>query len=137
MTISVKPSFGNITPDTKGPSDSLSPAIKDNVELKIKDSLRSQKNRELDVGNEEIQLTELKEAKVSIDILEAAVNRLNEFVKASERNINFSIDKDTGKTVVKLTDKDNNVLRQIPSEEVLRLIKNLETNKGTIIEDHA
>ena len=137
MTISVKPSFGNLTPDTKTPSDSLSPTFKNNVELKPKDLQNTQEDRELDIRNGKNQLSELKEEKVSIDTLEELVNRLNEFVTASERNINFSIDKDTGKTVVKLTDKDNNVLRQIPSEEVLRLIKNLETNKGMIIEDHA
>jgi len=137
MTISVKPSFGNLTPDTWAFSDSLSPVSEVHVELKPKSLQSTQKDREPGVRNEEIQLSELKEEKVSIDILEAAVNRLNEFVTASERNINFSIDKETGKTVVKLTDKDNNVLRQIPSEEVLRLLKNLEMNKGMIIEDHA
>jgi len=137
MTISVKPSFGNLTPGTKTPSDSLSPTFKNNVELKPIDLQNTQEDRELDTRNEKNKLSELKEEKVSIDTLEKLVSRLNEFVSASERNINFSIDKDTGKTVVKLTDKDNNVLRQIPSEEVLRLIKNLETNKGMIIEDHA
>jgi flagellar protein FlaG len=58
--------------------------------------------------------------------LERAVNTLNSKVQAVQRDLNFSIDEDSGRTVVKVVDSTTDeVIRQIPSEEVLALARNL------------
>jgi flagellar protein FlaG len=59
--------------------------------------------------------------------LEATVSQLNSALQQAGRSLNFSIDKDTGITVVQIRDqKTNEVIRQIPPEEALALAKNLD-----------
>lgn len=66
--------------------------------------------------------------------LQEAVNKLQDYVDNYNRDLSFSIDDDTGRTVVRLMDSDKNVVRQYPSEEVLNLLEHLEQNKGLFID---
>lgn len=55
-----------------------------------------------------------------------AVNRLNEFVQTIERNLQFSVDEETGYTVITVIDsKTEEIIRQIPPKEVLEMASNL------------
>lgn len=66
--------------------------------------------------------------------LKDATDKTNEFLKALDVELLFSIDKDTGKTVVKVTDKQTgDVIRQIPSDEMLAIAKVLDTLQGLVI----
>jgi flagellar protein FlaG len=68
---------------------------------------------------------ETKVAKES-DELKQAVSQLNDFVQNMQRNLQFSIDKESGAMVVKVIDaKSEKVIRQMPSEETLRLARSL------------
>jgi len=69
--------------------------------------------------------------------IEQAVDRLRDYAANFDRDLQFSVDDATGKTVVQLLDSEDNVLRQIPSEEVLEMMKRLEQNKGLIFRDEA
>jgi len=63
--------------------------------------------------------------------LDHSVRNLNDFVQSVKRNLQFSIDNDSGRTVVKVIDADTDkVIRQIPSEEVLSMAKRLEEQAG-------
>ncbi|WP_438971091.1 flagellar protein FlaG [Methylophaga sp.] len=66
--------------------------------------------------------------------LESAVSRINEYVQNIQRSIEFSVDEATGKDVVKILDKQTEeVIRQIPSEEVLAIAKSIaDYNADTI-----
>ena len=65
--------------------------------------------------------------------LEASVSRLNEFVQSVQRDLEFSIDELSGETVIKVMDSQTEeIIRQIPSEEVLALSRNIETLKGVL-----
>lgn len=58
--------------------------------------------------------------------LDYAVNRLNEYIQNSRRDLHFSVDKDSGRVVVKVIDSETReVIRQIPSEEVVALARGL------------
>lgn len=72
---------------------------------------------------------------ISRERIEEAVGKLQDYADQYKRQIRFSVDDDTGRTIVRLYDKDDNVLRQIPSEEVLNLLKSIEQNKGLLFED--
>ncbi len=74
---------------------------------------------------------------ISREKIAEAVGKLQDYADQHKRNIRFSVDDETGRTIVRLYDKDNNVLRQIPSEEVLNLLKSIEQNKGLLFEDQA
>jgi flagellar protein FlaG len=60
------------------------------------------------------------------DNLQQAVSKLNDYVQNMQRDLHFSIDKESGAMVVKVIDsKSEKVIRQIPTEETLRLARNL------------
>lgn len=70
--------------------------------------------------------------------LNDAVQHLNDTANLFNTSLQFSIDPATGSNVVKVVDQSNNqVIRQIPSEEALRLSKAIGEFKGLLVKDHA
>lgn len=70
--------------------------------------------------------------------LEQAVKAVNDFVKPFNNALNFSIDQASQTTVIKVIDQSTKeVIRQIPSEEMLALAKALDTMKGLLIQQKA
>jgi flagellar protein FlaG len=66
-----------------------------------------------------------KVAKESDD-LKQAVSTLNDFVQNMQRTLQFSLDKQSGVMVVKVVDaKSEKVIRQIPSEEAIKLARSV------------
>jgi len=58
--------------------------------------------------------------------LDDTVTQLNDSLQNIQRNLEFSVDKDAGQIVINVRDKETDeIVRQIPSEEVLELAKNL------------
>jgi flagellar protein FlaG len=76
-----------------------------------------------------------EEQGVSAEQLGQAVEDVNQFVNAQGRTLNFSVDEESGKPVVKVIDfETKEVIRQIPSEEVLTMakaIKRLQEDLGS------
>lgn len=56
----------------------------------------------------------------------AAVTDMQDFVQATHHNIQFQLDENSGRMLVKVTERDTGeVIRQIPSEEAVRLAESL------------
>ncbi|MEP1447156.1 MAG: flagellar protein FlaG [Paraglaciecola sp.] len=76
-------------------------------------------------------------ADLSAEQIDTAVSQLSEFVQTSNRQLNFSVDEGSNKQVVKVTDAESGkVIRQIPTEEVLKLserLQDLQTEVGTAV----
>lgn len=67
-----------------------------------------------------------------------AVNEVQKFVDTVTQNLVFSVDEDSGRTVVKVVDRQTDeVLRQIPSEEMLDIAKALGKLKGLLVQQTA
>ena len=67
----------------------------------------------------------------------AAVRRLNELMAERQRNLSFHVDDASGRTVITVLDATTSeVVRQIPSEEVLALARALELERG-LVDAHA
>ncbi|RNC69233.1 MAG: flagellar protein FlaG [Desulfuromonadales bacterium] len=67
-----------------------------------------------------------------------ATERINEFLESISYDLQFNVDKDTHRTVVKVLErKSGDVIRQIPSDEMLEIAKALDTLKGLIIRKKA
>lgn len=65
-----------------------------------------------------------------------AVGNLNEFVQKLTRTLQFSVDEESGRTVIKVVDSETNqLIRQIPPEEVLVLARNLAKGEGVIFKE--
>ena len=70
--------------------------------------------------------------------LKEAVKATNDFVSLVNNAVEFSLDDDTGITVVKVIDKNTKeVIRQIPSEEMLAIAKALDTVQGLLVRQKA
>ncbi|KFI21967.1 flagellar protein FlaG [Nitrosococcus oceani] len=58
--------------------------------------------------------------------LEEAVRNINELMADVRRELQFSIDEATGRTVIKVVDRENGeMIRQIPSEEIMALARRI------------
>ena len=70
--------------------------------------------------------------------LDKAVEAVNEFVGAVNTDLRFSVDDDTGRTVVKVMDVNTKeVIKQYPSEEMLAIAKALDSIKGLLVQQKA
>jgi flagellar protein FlaG len=68
----------------------------------------------------------------SLDQVNEAVSQLNKSSQAKSQGIEFSIDTDSKRTVVKVVDQTTKeVLRQIPTPEALEIAKALESKSST------
>jgi flagellar protein FlaG len=70
--------------------------------------------------------------------LNEVVSELNDLVRDLHRELQFSVDDESGETMIKVVDSQTDeVVRQIPSEEVVRLRQRLEEAAGVIFRDSA
>jgi flagellar protein FlaG len=70
--------------------------------------------------------------------LNNAVADLNKVAQAASQGVRFSLDEDTGRTVVKVVDtQTDKVLRQIPTVEALKLWRSIEQMQGVMLRDKA
>ena len=59
--------------------------------------------------------------------VESLVEQINDFIAANSRNLQFRVDNATKRTVIMVVDTSSgDVVRQIPSEEVLRLAAHIK-----------
>jgi flagellar protein FlaG len=66
------------------------------------------------------------------------VSDLNNLVRDLHRELHFSVDEDSGSTVIKVVDRETDeVVRQIPSEELVHLRKRLQEAAGVFFQDSA
>ena len=70
--------------------------------------------------------------------VEEAVSTLSEFAHSIQRDLDFSLDDGSGSLVVRVTDRaSGDVIRQIPSEEALRLADSLDVMRSLLFEAKA
>lgn len=82
-----------------------------------------------------------KNEKPDAEVVKKAVDQGNSLLQAVRRNLQFKVDDATSEVVVKIVDSESGeVVRQIPSEEMLAFIKRmqeLEGQQGSVIQDRA
>jgi len=92
-----------------------------------------------------IKVVEQKEAEKSseqdtaqqVDLREVA-QKLQDFIGGNHTSLQFSVDEEAGRDVIKVVDKQSGELvRQFPSEEVLDVIKSLSKATGSLFDEHA
>jgi len=70
--------------------------------------------------------------------VEAAAKSVREFVQPINSNLEFSVNDDTGQLIVKIIDRaTKEVIRQMPSEEMLAIAKTLDSIKGLFVKQTA
>jgi flagellar protein FlaG len=77
------------------------------------------------------------EAKHAADF-ESTVSQISDFVQNFQRSLQFSVDKDSGRTVIKVVDSNTEeVIRQIPAEEILRMAQRLDSPESLMLAEQA
>jgi flagellar protein FlaG len=73
-----------------------------------------------------------------IERTEQALDKLNEIMRDRERDLEFSIDEVTGRTILKVIHAESGeVIRQIPPEELLNITRTFIEGTGSLINDEA
>ena len=90
----------------------------------------------LDTEQEErAQVKAKPQTQAHIKEVSEAVNEVNDFLKNMNRNLSFSIDEDSGDSVIIIKDSENDeVIRQIPSEELLVIRKKMDYLVGVLFD---
>ncbi|MGH1431680.1 MAG: flagellar protein FlaG [Neptuniibacter sp.] len=86
-------------------------------------------------SNERFQKQAQEIQDVSMEKLDAAIDRLNEMMQNSQRSLSYSVDKASDKVVVQVRDyTTDQVIRQIPTEEALRFAESLDRMLGMLFD---
>lgn len=77
----------------------------------------------------------LKNKQLEREQLEKVAQQLQEFMGEMNRTLQFQVDEDSGRDVIKILDKTSgDVIKQYPSEEVLSLVSKLSESAGILID---
>ena len=131
-------SSGNLTNST---SVELVNAKSEQADSDIKNTENLQRNNSTKVSdNAEVQknapVSDVKKSEaMTPDQLEKVAQQLQEFMGEMNRSLEFLVDKDSGRDVIKVLDKGTGeLLKQYPSEEVLTMISKLSDVTGNLID---
>lgn len=73
-------------------------------------------------------------ARPDAEAVKQAAERIAAYLRSAQRDLDISVDKDTGIVVVKVVDRESGeVIRQIPPEEVLSIAKHLDSAQGVLL----
>ena len=73
---------------------------------------------------------------LSREMVISAVDNLNNYVQTIRRALQFSVDENSGRTVIKVLDAETKeVIRQIPAEEVISLSRTLGRKDSLIFSE--
>lgn len=70
--------------------------------------------------------------------ISSAIKEINNFFQMTQRSLAFNIDEDSGHMVMQIRDTETNeLIRQIPGEDVLKLVKRLDDLSGVLFKAQA
>jgi uncharacterized FlaG/YvyC family protein len=64
----------------------------------------------------------------------AVAEQLRDFLRSTSRNLNFEVEAESGSAVLTVTDAGGNIVRRIPGEEALQLMRRMNAQSGTLID---
>lgn len=116
---------------SRAPEPLKAQPLANSPELKGNDSAASGENLPLNMRDEPVEGTRAEQ-------VESAVSRVSDYIQNFQRDLVFSIDQDSDRLVVKVVDSaTQEVIRQIPEEEMLSIAKHLDSPESLIIRRQA
>lgn len=121
-------SLANLTPEFKKPVEPIEVKGNSNV-----NKLRTSDKE--DYASVSDKAKEANQAPLTPQQLEKVAQQLQDFVGEMNRGLVFSVDKDSGRDVIKVIDKNSgDLVKQYPSEEVLTLVAKLSDMVGGFVD---
>ncbi|WP_025563174.1 MULTISPECIES: flagellar protein FlaG [unclassified Psychromonas] len=133
------PVMGNQTVNTEKPIDAT-------IQSTASSTKESAASSVLTIGNDVDKIEKAtaasdqrennEETKVlTADEISETVEEMNSFLQEMKRNLSFSVDEDLGKNVITVKDTENDeVIRQIPSEDLMVLRKKMDDVAGILFD---
>lgn len=119
------------------PGVSARPVAAESTAPELRQAFASQASSTTKVQTEQ-PVSQTQKAEASRQELEEAVKQVNDFLKPINNSIQFNLDDDTGKTIVKVIDlATKDVIRQFPSEEMLGIARAIDKMKGLLLHQKA
>lgn len=111
---------------TKGGSSSVS-------RTKEQSAVEASSLQQLPKQVESMESTQPQSQVVNEKEIEEAVDDLNQYAQTVQRQLEFTVDKDSGKTIIKVVDaKTGETIRDIPPEEIINMQKHLRETSERI-----
>jgi flagellar protein FlaG len=119
--------YTGITPESKNATAEINNSKKINTVSEVVDAQSAAQANNESMSIEQVALTSKQ--------LEQVAQQLQDFVGEMNRGLEFSVDKDSGRDVIKVIDKaSGDLVKQYPSEEVLDLVSKLSTMIGSFVD---
>ena len=81
------------------------------------------------------EVTDNNKQQEEMQEIESVVSNISDYVQTVKRELQFTVDEDSGLTVVKVFNKETDeLIRQIPSEDFLKLAKTITDYKSTLLD---
>ena len=79
-----------------------------------------------------------KESEITQEVIAKAATQIQSFVQEMGRNLSFTVDETTGYNVVRVMNPETNeVIRQLPSEELLKIARSMEQLNSVLVNQKA
>lgn len=77
-------------------------------------------------------------AQATKEVMQAAAQQIQGYLRESGRNLNVSVDESTGYYVARVVNPETGeVVRSLPSEETLRIARNIDMMQGMLVNQRA
>ncbi|GLQ75204.1 flagellar biosynthesis protein FlaG [Vibrio sp. vnigr-6D03] len=86
------------------------------------------------IQNDSAQSFAEERTKINADELEKRIDEVNDFISSLNKGLSFKFDDESGRRVVTVFDADTgDIIKQIPSEEMLEILRRLAANSSGLI----
>ncbi|BCL70716.1 Protein flaG [Vibrio nigripulchritudo MADA3029] len=122
-----QPSYGSGTKIASTAEDASSANAQKRAEIKEVDP------RDV-IQNESAQSFSEERTKINAAELEKRIDEVNDFISSLNKGLSFKFDDESGRRVVTVFDADTgDIIKQIPSEEMLEILRRLASNSSGLI----
>ncbi|PKH93642.1 MULTISPECIES: flagellar protein FlaG [unclassified Pseudoalteromonas] len=120
---------------TAGNDKQVGPVVHSLTERAVDDVNQVEKQNQQQLQKNQYDINSTQKQPLEREQLEEMAQQLQDFMGEMNRSLQFKVDEDSGRDVIKVLDKNSGeVIKQYPSEEVLSLVSKLSESAGILID---
>ena len=120
---------------TAGNDKQVGPIVHSLTERAVDDVNQVDKQNQQQLQKNQYDINPTEKQPLEREQLEEMAQQLQDFMGEMNRSLQFKVDEDSGRDVIKVLDKNSGeVIKQYPSEEVLSLVSKLSESAGILID---
>ncbi|MBG9997802.1 flagellar protein FlaG [Pseudoalteromonas sp. NSLLW24] len=120
---------------TAGNDKQVGPVVHSLTERAVDDVNQMDKQNQQQLQKNQYDINPTEKQPLEREQLEEMAQQLQDFMGEMNRSLQFKVDEDSGRDVIKVLDKKSGeVIKQYPSEEVLSLVSKLSESAGILID---